>query len=70
MELFYSVLTGPVEHRVHIYSHPSSQAAQPSMATPSSPNIKGLFDQLYVFGDSLSSLRRLCRLSAEDGPGG
>jgi hypothetical protein len=25
------------------------------MATPSSPKIKGLFDQLYVFGDSLSS---------------
>jgi len=25
------------------------------MATPSIPNIKGLFDQLYVFGDSLSS---------------
>ena len=25
------------------------------MATPSSPKIKGLFDQLYVFGDSLTS---------------
>jgi serralysin len=25
------------------------------MATPSSPNIQGLFDQLYVFGDSLTS---------------
>jgi len=26
-----------------------------SMATPSSPKIRGLFQQLYVFGDSLTS---------------